>query len=288
MRTFFDKIKILNGEIDLKIILNGETYHTFCKTVRELLEELKFDTLKFDEKAEYIFILNGYQESCDANLKEGDELFYFNKNVMPPKEQWEKMICARHTPGIYEKVKKAKVAIAGLGGLGSNIAMMLARTGIGHLHLVDFDTVDLTNLNRQQYNIGHIGHLKTEALKEQLLNICPFLDIRIDTVYVTRDNALNLFQNDDIVCEAFDNAECKAMLTEELLSKWKGKALIAASGMAGYGNSNDIKTRKIRENFYICGDEVTSARQGMGLIAPRVTLCAAHQANLVLDLIIKM
>lgn len=266
----------------MKIILNGEVYHTSCETVRELFSELKFD-----EKAKYVFILNGYQESLDAYLKEGDEVFLINKNELPPREQWEKIICARHTPKIYEKLKKARVAIAGLGGLGSNIAMMLARTGIGHLHLVDFDTVDLTNLNRQQYSICHIGRFKTEALKEQLLDICPFLDIHIDTVYVTKDNALDLFKDDDIVCEAFDNAECKAMLTEELLSKWKGKALIAASGMAGYGNSNDIKTRKIRDNFYICGDEVTGAEQGIGLMSPRVTLCAAHQANLVLDLIIK-
>lgn len=266
----------------MKIILNGELYHTFCKTVRELFSELKFD-----EKAKYVCILNGYQESYDVCLKENDEIFLIDKNVLPPREQWEKILCARHTPGIYEKVKKAKVAIAGLGGLGSNIAMMLARTGVGHLHLIDFDTVDLTNLNRQQYSIRHIGRFKTEALKEQLLEICPFLDICIDTIYVTKDNALDLFQDDDIVCEAFDNAECKAMLTEQLLLKSKKTALIAASGMAGYGNSNDIKSRKIRENFYICGDEVTGAKQGMGLMAPRVTLCAAHQANLVLDLIIK-
>lgn len=266
----------------MKIILNGEVYHTFCKTIRELFSELKFN-----EKAKYVFILNGYQESSDACLKEDDEVFLIDKNVLPPREQWEKIICARHTPRVYEKVKKARVAIAGLGGLGSNIAMMLARTGIGHLHLVDFDTVDLTNLNRQQYSICHIGRFKTEALKEQLLEICPFLDICIDTVYVTRENVLRLFKDDDIVCEAFDNAECKAMLTEELLTKWKKTVLVAASGMAGYGNSNDIKTRKIRDNFYICGDEVTGAEQGIGLMAPRVTLCAAHQANLVLDLIIK-
>lgn len=266
----------------MKIILNEEIYHTSCKTARELFKELKFDN-----KSSYVCILNGYQESCDVCLKEDDEVFLIDKNVLPPKEQWERIICARHTPGAYEKVKKARVAIAGLGGLGSNIAMMLARTGIGHLHLIDFDTVDLTNLNRQQYGIRHIGCFKTEALKEQLLEICPFLDICIDTVYVTRENVLHLFKDDDIVCEAFDNAECKAMLAEELLTKCKKKALITASGMAGYGNSNDIKSRKIRENFYICGDEVTGAGQGIGLMAPRVTLCAAHQANLVLDLIIK-
>ncbi len=266
----------------MKIVLNGKLYHTSCKTAKELSKELKFNENEND-----VFILNGYQESYDICLKEGDEVFLINKNTLPPKEQWEKIICARHTPGIYEKVKKARVAIAGLGGLGSNIAMMLARTGIGHLHLVDFDTVDLTNLNRQQYSVCHIGRFKTEALKEQLLDICPFLDIHIDTVYVTKDNAFHLFKDDDIVCEAFDNAECKAMLTEELLSKWRKTALIAASGMAGYGNSNGIKTRKIRDNFYICGDEVTGAEQGIGLMAPRVALCAAHQANLVLDLIIK-
>jgi len=265
----------------MNIILNGEMYVTGSKNIEELVRELKLDN-----KKKHILIVNGYQESSNTMLKEGDEVFLTDKDVLPPKEQWERIICARHTPGVYAQVKNASVAIAGLGGLGSNIAVMLARTGVGHLHLVDFDTVDLTNLNRQQYSIRHLGRFKTEALKEQLLEICPFVDIRIDTVQVTEANAVQLFYLDEIVCEAFDSADSKAMLAATLLSKWKGKALIAASGMAGYGNSNKIKSRKIRDNFYICGDEVTDIKQGIGLMAPRVALCAAHQANLALELII--
>lgn len=201
-------------------------------------------------------------------------------------EEIEAALIQRHTEEIQKKLKTAKVAVAGLGGLGSNVAFALARIGAGHLHLIDFDRVDITNLNRQQYFIRHIGLYKTEALKQELEEINPYLDIKTDCVKVTPENLTELFQEEDIVCEAFDEPEAKAMLVNGILEHFPDKFLVAASGMAGYGGSNAIHTRKITEHFYLCGDETAESAPGNGLMAPRVALCAAHEANLITELII--
>ena len=123
----------------------------------------------------------------------------------------------RHSEETQQKLEVGRVAIAGLGGLGSNIAVALARIGVGHLHLLDFDRIDLTNLNRQQYFLDQVGWYKTEALAETLQRISPYLDIRFDTVKITEENIKELFEADDIVCEAFDVPECKAMLVSGIL-----------------------------------------------------------------------
>lgn len=192
----------------------------------------------------------------------------------------------RHTQEKQQKLSAAKVAVAGLGGLGSNVAFALARIGVGHLHLIDFDRVDLTNLNRQQYFIRHIGLYKTEALKQELEEINPYLEILTDCVKVTEQNLKQLFCEEDIVCEAFDVPEAKAMLAAGIREHFPDKILVAASGMAGYGGSNAIHTRMIHEHFYLCGDEAAAPAPGNGLMAPRVALCAAHQANLITELIL--
>ena len=192
----------------------------------------------------------------------------------------------RHSEKIQKKLDKARVAIAGLGGLGSNVAFALARIGVGHLHLIDFDQVDITNLNRQQYFIKHVGMYKTEALAQELKEINPYLHVVTDCVRVSEENLERLFAEEQIICEAFDVPEAKALLVNGIMEKYPDKILVAASGMAGYGNSNEIKTRKITEHFYLCGDEHTEAKAGMGLMAPRVGICAAHEANLITELII--
>ena len=184
-------------------------------------------------------------------------------------------------------VRSARVGVAGAGGLGSNAALMLARSGVEHFLLVDDDRVDASNLNRQQYLMRHIGMYKTEALKQELLEINPYLEIRTDCVRVTEDNLEELFREDEIVCEAFDVPECKAMLVNGILERCPGKTIVSASGMAGYGNSNAIQTRKITKHFYLCGDEVSDSRAGLGLMAPRVMICAGHEANLITQLIIE-
>ena len=128
------------------------------------------------------------------------------------KEEIMAALNERHSPEKQALLSEGRVAIAGLGGLGSNVAYALARIGVGHLHLIDFDVVDITNLNRQQYFMEHLGMYKTDALKSLLLKINPYLDIQTDCVKVTEENIVDLLRDDPIICEAFDRAEAKAML----------------------------------------------------------------------------
>lgn len=208
------------------------------------------------------------------------------RDIRSTEEEISQALIDRHTEEVQARIRAARVAVAGLGGLGSNIAVSLARIGVGHLHLIDFDRVDVTNLNRQQYFADQVGMYKTEALRENLLRINPWLELRTDCLRVTEENAAELLRDDAYICEAFDIAENKAMLAGEVLEHFPEKYLVAASGMAGYGDSNEIRTRRVTSHFYLCGDEKTEAEAGRGLMAPRVALCAAHQANMVLRLIL--
>ena len=191
----------------------------------------------------------------------------------------------RNVKGIAKKLKKAKVCILGLGGLGSNVAVLLARSGIGYLKLIDFDVVEASNLNRQQYRISHIGIKKTEAIKTIIKEINPFVEIDTLDIKVDRENILSIVEDIEIVVEAFDVAETKAMAIEELLINGD-KILVSASGMAGLGSANEIITRKIRDNFYLVGDNYSDYEEYSGIMSTRVMICAAHQANVVLRLIL--
>ena len=207
--------------------------------------------------------------------------------MIPTKEEWNKALEERHGKELHQAFSSATVAVCGLGGLGSNIAIALARAGIGKLILIDFDRVDITNLHRQQYKADQIGMYKTVALAENLKEIAPYISLEIHTERITEDNAVTLLQDADIICEAFDDAECKAMLTDTVLTEMRDKYLVAASGMAGLYDANRIKTRKVTSKFYLCGDEKSDVADGIGLVAPRVALCAAHQAHTVLRIIAK-
>lgn len=206
---------------------------------------------------------------------------------IPTKGEIEAALELRHTKPVQDKLRAAHVAVCGLGGLGSNIAISLARCGIGKLHLIDFDCVDLTNLNRQQYAVAQLGLPKPEALKEELLSINPYLHIETDWVRLTEENIPGLLKDEQYICEAFDMPEAKAMLTNCVLIHFPEKYLVGASGMAGYGDSNSIRTRRILSRYYLCGDGISDIEHCGGLMAPRVMLCAAHQANKILELIIK-
>ena len=197
----------------------------------------------------------------------------------------EEDLFERNVKGISEKLKKAKVCILGLGGLGSNVAVLLARAGLGSLKLVDFDIVEASNLNRQQYRISHIGMKKTEAIKTIIKEINPFVEVETLDIKVNRENILSVVGDVEIVVEAFDVAETKAMAIEELLINGN-KILVSASGMAGLGSANEIITRKIRDNFYLVGDNYSDYEEYSGIMSTRVMICAAHQANVVLRLIV--
>lgn len=197
----------------------------------------------------------------------------------------EEDLLKRNVKGISKKLKKTRVCILGLGGLGSNVAVLLARSGIGSLKLVDFDTVEASNLNRQQYRISHIGMKKTEAMKSIIKEINPFVKVDILDIKVDRENIYSIVGDIEIVVEAFDRAETKAMILEELLTD-KNKIVVSASGMAGLGSANEIVTRKIKDNFYLVGDNYSDYEEYLGIMSTRVMICAAHQANVVLRLIL--
>ena len=205
----------------------------------------------------------------------------------PTKDEWKEALEERHGKELQQAFSSATVAICGLGGLGSNIAIHLARAGVGKLILIDFDRVDITNLHRQQYKANQIGMCKTDALAQNLREINPYSELETHTERITEDNAVTLLGNADIICEAFDDAECKAMLTNTVLSELPDKYLVTASGMAGMGTVNSIRTRKITSKFYLSGDEASDVSDDIGLVAPRVALCAAQQAHTVLRIIAK-
>lgn len=188
--------------------------------------------------------------------------------MVPTKEELDRALDARFPQSFHQAVSAARVAVAGLGGLGSNLAIMLARSGVGHLLLVDFDRVDITNLNRQVYRIPHLGQYKTEALPAILREINPYLDIQTWQGRVTEDNAAALFGGYPIVCEAFDRPEEKAMLVSTLLSQCPNTVLVSGNGMAGYGDANQIRTRQVMPRLYVCGDGASDVGEGMGLMAP--------------------
>lgn len=206
-------------------------------------------------------------------------------NLIPAKEEWNKALAERHGEDLQKKFSSATVAVCGLGGLGSNIAIALARAGVGKLILIDFDRVDITNLHRQQYKANQIGMNKTDALRDILLEIAPYVALETHTIRVTEENAAHLLQGADIICEAFDNAECKAMLTNHVLETMPDKYLVAASGMAGMGSANTIQIRRVSKRFYLCGDGASDVSEAGSLISSRVMLCAAHQAHTVLRIL---
>ena len=205
--------------------------------------------------------------------------------MIPNKNEMIAAYEARHGKELHKKLSAATVAVCGLGGLGSNISIALSRAGIGKLILIDFDKVDISNLHRQQYKADQIGKNKTDALSENLKEIAPYTGIESHAVRITEDNAAELLKDADIICEAFDDAECKAMLTNLVLEIMPDKFLVAASGMAGFGSANSIKTRKITSKFYLCGDEESDVQSEGSLVSSRVMLCAAHQAHTVLRIL---
>lgn len=202
------------------------------------------------------------------------------------REDYMQALTVRHGKEVQKKIAKAKIAVCGLGGLGSNIAISLARCGVGRLHLIDFDVVDITNLNRQQYQVSHLGMKKTDALEQQLREINPYVELKTDCVRLGEENIRDYLKEEDYICESFDDPVQKAILTNTILEQLPDTFLVGASGMAGYGRSNEIQTKRIARNYYLCGDFVSENSKEMGLMAPRVMLCAAHQANCILEKII--
>lgn len=202
---------------------------------------------------------------------------------MQPNETFDfsQVVQSYYTPDQLSKIRSAKIGIAGAGGLGSNCALALVRSGFEKFVIADFDVVTLSNLNRQQYFSEDIGKSKVNCLETLLSKINPAAKCEVNNTRITNDNAENIFAECQCVVEAFDNAESKAMLAEEYIST--GKLLVSVSGLGGYGSTDRIITKKIRENFYLIGDGVSEIGSNVKPFAPCVMIAAAKQADVVLE-----
>ena len=205
--------------------------------------------------------------------------------MIPTREEMRNVLEERQGKELTAAFSAATVAVCGLGGLGSNLAAALVRAGVGKLILLDYDRVEVSNLHRQQYKASQTGRYKTEALAENLREMAPYVELETHRVRVDGGNGAALLDGADVICEAFDEAESKAMLVNLVLETMPDRYLVAASGMAGMGSPNSIRTRRVTERFYLCGDGVSEVKDGISLVAPRVMVCAAHQAQTVLRIL---
>jgi len=233
-----------------------------------------------------LFIVNGFPVSPETVLADNDTCCLIKRGEIPTAEEMESQLVARHTPGVHDIVKKARVGIMGLGGLGTVVAGALARIGVGKLILADFDMVEPSNLNRQHYSISQIGMQKTEALKENLQQMNPYILIETVNGRLTEESIPEIFRQADVLAECFDDPVMKAAALRAVLTNMPGIGYVGASGLAGYGDNNAIRTQKITDNVYIIGDGTSAAGPGSGLMAPRVGIAAHHQANQILRILL--
>ena len=200
-----------------------------------------------------------------------------------PNLEWEML--TRQPLAISQTLKTKTVGVAGLGGLGSVVAENLARAGVGHLVLIDFDIIEPSNLNRQRYFVDQLGRPKVEALAENIERFAPFVRLTMHGIKVTAENSPTLFENCDVVAECFDNPESKAALITSIRKNLPETPIVAASGMAGLDDAMNIKIEKRMEHVYIVGDQISDARDNLGLFASRVGVVASMQSHQIIRLL---
>lgn len=261
----------------MRLILDGRCVECGCCTVGELRSSRSDDA---------IALVNGRHVEDDHRLKDGDSVFFLEGGSEFVSKASGILLSERYTDAVYGKLSSARIGIAGLGGVGSHVAASLVRAGIGHLTIADFDRVDQTNLNRQNYYAEDIGRPKSEATRDRLLSICPDTDIDAVGVRIDEGNCRSLFSGCDVVCEAFDDPVSKSMLVESLLSMDDGPTVVSCSGMSGFRSSNPIVTSRRMERLYVCGDGVSDASVGEGLVSSRVMVCAGHVANMAIRIVL--
>ena len=181
-------------------------------------------------------------------------------------------------------LERAKVGVAGLGGLGSNVLSHLMRSGVTHFVAADFDVVSQSNLNRQFYFADQIGQKKTSALAENLRRINPDIELELHDCLLTEENIPEIFKNCDVVVEAFDKADAKTMLIATLSKT--NIPIVAASGLGGFGRSNDIRVRKVGSRLYLVGDLTSGISPELAPASPRVGIAASIQANTVIAILL--
>ncbi len=233
-----------------------------------------------------LMIVNGHPVDGDYVLSDGDDVWFLNKGEIG-KDELERLLYLRHTPGVQKKISQSVVGIMGLGGLGSVVAGALARVGVGTLILADFDRVDPTNLNRQHYYIDQIGMSKVNATADNIRRMNPYLRLVLHNTRCDASNIPILFKEVDVLVECFDDPVMKATAFRLVLTQMKNMGYVGASGMAGFGENNTIITKHHSRQIYLVGDDVSEAKPGEGLMAPRVGIAAHHQANQVLRILLE-
>lgn len=256
----------------MKIRVNEKDFftETVC-SVSEIAEMHKPDA--------DIIILNGHIVKPDEKISDGDTIYLIKRGEMPDEEQMRFLLTARHTPKVAERLAKCRMAVCGLGGLGSNIALSLARMGVGGLLLIDYDVIIPSNINRQQYFTDQIGMKKTDATLANLKRVNPYIKYEVMDLYINETNIKGLFDGCDVILEAFDGAETKAMFITEASRAYPDALIVGASGVAGLGTHESFRTIKAGRNVMLVGDFETEAKIGRGLMATRVAIAAGIQAN---------
>ena len=178
-------------------------------------------------------------------------------------EDIREKVLERQDPIVNEKLKDAKVSILGCGGLGSNIAMTLARSGIGELYLYDFDLIEYSNLNRQNFTLDELGGDKAELTKKKIESTLPYVKCHNQNIYLDTESMDSIVDRTDIFIEAFDNKESKTMLFDYFVGR-QDKYLITGNGVSGLGELSDIKIKQI-ENVIMIGDFNSNPDEGLYL-----------------------
>ncbi|HPS84815.1 MAG TPA: sulfur carrier protein ThiS adenylyltransferase ThiF [Bacteroidales bacterium] len=193
-------------------------------------------------------------------------------------------VCAMTFEEIKNKVSKYTVGIAGCGGLGSNCAAMLVRSGITKLVIADFDVIQESNLNRQFFFYDQIEKPKADTLKKNLLMINPHAEIESHVVRLDPEKVVDIFSSCDVIVEAFDLAENKQMLIETVLDRFPEKPLVCASGLGGLENADQMRVVR-NGNLIVVGDFKESVSEENPPMAPKVSIAAALEANEVLRIL---
>lgn len=263
----------------MKITINGAE----CELADGALSGDGADKVKPDAD---IIIHNGFIAGRMSPLKDGDTISLIKRGEVPSVGEMQFLMTSRHTPKVADRLKDCRMAVCGLGGLGSNIALNLARMGVGSLLLIDFDVVEPSNLNRQQYYIDQIGMKKTDATLANLKRVNPYTGYEIKDMFITKESVNGLFDGCDVIIEAFDNAQTKAMFIPAAAAAYKEAQIIGASGVAGLGCYTEFRVIKAGKNVHIVGDFRSEAVVGRGLMATRVAIAAGIQANLAVRLVL--
>jgi thiamine biosynthesis protein ThiF, family 2 len=202
-----------------------------------------------------------------------------NWEGMPSEAEYDAAFILKNGRDVHARMKRATVGIVGLGGLGSNISIMLARAGVWKFIIADYSNINLPNLCRQNFQFKDIGNRKTDVVEEMILNVNPYAKVEKHFVKVDATNASTIFSGCDVVCEAMDLSDEKTVFIDKMVNTYPNITIISGSGMAGYGRSNAIRTVQSLKQLYICGDMGDVVDRAPVIIAPRANICAGHVAN---------